>query len=216
VEHISIVTCISASGACLTSDIVISQDSAPLHRALEVTGMQIGKHLILKRPDKPYVNSDLFENYTRTVFRHHLLATRQMYDFGEEDAVLLMDNCSPHVASAVLTLLSNARVRIVTFAPRTTQIFQILDLTLFGEHGLRELWDMDFHLENLSIRRRNARFGWVNRPNKTGLTAVSFSFCSPNRRYLGVKKCEKVELRTDSPYISIFTSHFHCSHLDSL
>jgi hypothetical protein len=25
-----------------------------------------------------------------------------------------------------------------------------------------------------------------------------------------------VELRTDSPYISIFTRHFHCYHLDSL
>jgi hypothetical protein len=95
----------------------MSQDSAPLHRALEVTGMQIGKHLILKRRDTPYVDADLFENYIQTVFRPHLLATRRVYHFGEEDAVLLMDNSSPHLAPAVLTLLSNAGVRIVTVAP---------------------------------------------------------------------------------------------------
>jgi hypothetical protein len=232
VKHISIVTCISASGACLTPYIIISQDSAPLHRALEVTGMQIGKHLIFRRRDKPSVNADLFGNYIRTVVLPHLLATRRMYDFGKEDTVLLMDNCSPHLAPAVLTLLSNARVRIVTFAPHTMQIFQILDLTLFGlfkrreqyqlrfdeergtvhfirkvyhdfrlamtdtniwgvfrgigvqygmvdgvqrlsfneitlreRQGFREFWDMDFALENLSLRRRNSRLGWVNRPN---------------------------------------------------
>ena len=39
---------------------------------------------------------------------------------------------------AVLALLSNACVRIVTFAPHITQIFQILDLTLFGVFKRRE------------------------------------------------------------------------------
>jgi hypothetical protein len=194
--------------------------------------MQIVKHLIVKHRDKPYVNADLFENYIRTMFLPHLIAMRRMYDFGEEDTVLLMDNCSPHLPPAVLTLLSNACVWIVTFAPDYTQIFQILDLTLFGvfkrreqyqlpfddergtvdfirkvyhdfrlamtdtniwrafrgigvqygmvddvqrlsfseitlreSEGLRKLWDMDLPLENLSVRRRNARFRWVNRPN---------------------------------------------------
>jgi hypothetical protein len=35
VKRISIMTCISASGACLTPYVVTSQDSAALHRALE-------------------------------------------------------------------------------------------------------------------------------------------------------------------------------------
>jgi hypothetical protein len=55
-----------------------------------------------------------------------------MQNFPEEDAVLFMDNCSPHLTPVVIDLLSNARVRIVTFAPHTTQIFQVLDLVLFG------------------------------------------------------------------------------------
>jgi hypothetical protein len=74
-----------------------------------------------------------------------------MYDFGEEEAVLLMDNCSPHLAPAVLTLLSNARVRIVTFAPNTTQIFQILDLTVFGVFKRREQYQLPFDDERATM-----------------------------------------------------------------
>jgi hypothetical protein len=43
-----------------------------------------------------------------------------------------MDNCSPRLTPVLIDLLSETRVRIVTFAPHTTQIFQVLDLTLFG------------------------------------------------------------------------------------
>jgi hypothetical protein len=43
-----------------------------------------------------------------------------------------MDNCSPHIGEAVIALLTDARVKIVTFATYTTQIFQVLDMVLFG------------------------------------------------------------------------------------
>jgi hypothetical protein len=99
VKHISIVTCISAGGACLTPYVVISQDSAALHQALEATGMQIGKHLILKQRAKPYVNADLFENYVRTVFLPHLAIIHIMQNVRNEEAGRLMDNCSPHLTS---------------------------------------------------------------------------------------------------------------------
>jgi hypothetical protein len=75
VGHISIVTCISAGDAFLTPYEVTSQDSEAVHRALEATGMQLWKHLILKRRDRPWVTAHLFENYIRTVFLTHLLIT---------------------------------------------------------------------------------------------------------------------------------------------
>jgi hypothetical protein len=72
--------------------------------------MQIGKHLILKQRAKPYVNADLFENYVRTVFPPYLAITRIMQNVRNEEAVLLMDNCSPHLTPVVADLLSEARV----------------------------------------------------------------------------------------------------------
>jgi hypothetical protein len=133
-----------------------------------------------------------------------------------------------HVTDEIIGLPAEARVRVITFAPHTTQIFQILDMTLFGvlkrrlgyklpfgdekvtgkfimkayldfkqtivesniwvafraigfefdtevepyrllfneeklrqNEGFRELWPLDFSLDQLSSRRQrqNARFG---------------------------------------------------------
>jgi hypothetical protein len=33
------------------------------------------------------------------------------------------------------------------------------EIILQESNGVRELWDIDFPVENLSIRRRNAKFG---------------------------------------------------------
>jgi hypothetical protein len=98
-KHISSVTCISAGDACLTVHVVASQDSAAFHRPLAAIGMQIGKHFILKHRTKPYVNADLFESSIRPVFLPHLAITRIMQNIPEKDAVLLMENCSPHLTS---------------------------------------------------------------------------------------------------------------------
>jgi hypothetical protein len=117
---------------------VTSQDSAAIGRDLEADRMQIGRHLnlILKHRDKPYVNAELFEGYLRSAFLPHLMISRIVKDRRVEDAVLLLNNCSPHLSSAVIELVSTARVRVVvvTFAPQphATQIFQVLDLTLFA------------------------------------------------------------------------------------
>jgi hypothetical protein len=154
--------------------------------------------------------------------------------FTEETGVLLIENCPSHVIDDIIGLLTEARVRVITFAPHTTQIFRILDMTLFGvlkqrlgsklpfedeketvtfimkvyrdfkqtmvelnmwgafraigfefefdteaepyqllfheeklrqSEGFRELWFIDFPLNQLSSQRQsqNARFGWINK-----------------------------------------------------
>jgi hypothetical protein len=146
VKHISVVACISASGACLTPCVVASHDSAAVCRDLEADGMQIGRDLILKHRDKPCVNAELFEDYLCSVFLPHLMIPRIVKDLREEDAMLLMDNCSPHLTPAVIERLSTPRLRVVTFAPQphTTQKFQVLDLTLFGVLKRRGQYQLPF------------------------------------------------------------------------
>jgi hypothetical protein len=124
--------------------VVTSQDWAAVRQDLEADGIQIGRPLILKHRDDPCVNAELFEDYLRRVFLLHLMITRMVKDRREEDALLLMDDCSSHLTPPVIELLSTTRVRVVvvTFAPQphTTQILQVLDLALFsvlkrrGEH----------------------------------------------------------------------------------
>jgi hypothetical protein len=116
--------------------------------------MQNGKHLILKHRPKPYLNADLFENSIRTVFLPHVAITRIMQNIPAEDAVLLMDNCLPPLILVVIDLLSNARVRIVPFAPHTPQIFQVLDLdlALFGVLKGRGQYQLPFGDDTGSAR----------------------------------------------------------------
>jgi hypothetical protein len=43
-----------------------------------------------------------------------------------------MDNCSPHLSDDGVAVPTNARVRVITFTPNTTHVFQMLDVVLFG------------------------------------------------------------------------------------
>jgi hypothetical protein len=154
---------------------------------------------------------------------------------AQEIAVLLIT----HISDDVIRILTEAMVRVITSAPYTTQVFQVLDLTLFGvlkpcpryelpfdgnnatvkvimkvyrdfrqtiiksniwraflalglefdmrrepdrlsfnEEKLRERagfqgrWSPDFPLDQLSGRRRIARFGCINKAEKNDLTSV--------------------------------------------
>jgi hypothetical protein len=99
---------------------VTSQDSAAFHRALEATGMQTGRNLILKHREKPDTNAHLFKNDNQTVFLSYIASTHAIQNLREEKAVLMMENCFLHLSPIVIEFLLTARVWIVTFAPHTT------------------------------------------------------------------------------------------------
>jgi hypothetical protein len=152
-KHISIITCISASGACLTPYMVSSQATRPVRQQLEASGLRFGRDLILMQRTKAYINGALFADYIRNVFLPHVARVPTQENLQEEEAVLLMDNCPSHLTQEVLGLLTAGRVRIVTFTPHTTHLFQVLDLTLFGLFKRRG----QFHLP-LETDHRTAKF----------------------------------------------------------
>jgi hypothetical protein len=131
---------------------VISQATEPVRLGLEEAGMRIWRHLILKKRAKLYINSELFVDYIQTVFLPHLAGLRRNEALSHEEAALLMDNCSPHLTPAAVRLFTRARVRIVTFAPHTTHIFQALDLSLFGVLKRRGQYRLPFGDEKRTIQ----------------------------------------------------------------
>jgi hypothetical protein len=60
------------------------------------------------------------------VFLPCLVRLRDLERFAEEVLVLLMDNWLSHVTDDVVRLLTEAGVRVMTFASHTTQVFQVL------------------------------------------------------------------------------------------
>jgi hypothetical protein len=95
-------------------------------------GVRMGVDFLLRQRSKPDVSRKLFLQYFKMILLPYLHERRDMEQFEGREAVLLMDNCSSHISDEVVAILTEARVRIITFAPHTTQIFQVLDLVLIG------------------------------------------------------------------------------------
>jgi hypothetical protein len=72
-----------------------------------------------------------------------------MAAFAQEAAVLLMDDCSAHVSNVVLRILTEARVRVISFAPHTIQVSAFSLVFSSGARG------MNCHSMTI-IRRYNA------------------------------------------------------------
>jgi hypothetical protein len=58
---------------------------------------------------------------------------------------------SCHVTDDIIGLLTEARMRVITVTPHTTQIFQVLDVTLFGVLKRRLGYELPFEDEKETV-----------------------------------------------------------------
>jgi hypothetical protein len=73
----------------------------------------------------------LFAEYISIVLLPYVDKLRSNEEFGNKEAVVLMDNCSIHVQGDTLQMLADHQVKVLTLPPHTIHIFQSLDLSLF-------------------------------------------------------------------------------------
>jgi hypothetical protein len=132
VKHICMIACISAAGESLTPSRITSQAPTLVQERLKKEGVRFGTDFALRSNSKPYINAEIFFDYIRTVFLPNLAEHGTLNGFAQETGVLLMDNCPSHVTDHIIGLLTETRVRVISLAPRTTQSFQISDVTFFG------------------------------------------------------------------------------------
>jgi hypothetical protein len=132
VKHVSVSACASAAGESLFPYSVTSENSPVVHEHIKKHDVRLGRDFALKSNQKPYFNAGFFLDYFSTMFLPLIDAPRDLTFFAKELAILLTAHCSVHVSDNVIHILTEARLRVITFAPHTTQVFQVLDLTLFG------------------------------------------------------------------------------------
>jgi hypothetical protein len=147
VKHISVITCISAAKESLTPSIITSQASRPVWEQLKKHGVRFAPDFVLRSNPKPDMNAKSFLDYIQMVSLPNLAELRTLDGFAEETGVLLMDNCPSHMSDDVISLLTEARVPVTTLAPNTTQIFQVLDVALFGVLKPRPRYQLPFEDE---------------------------------------------------------------------
>jgi hypothetical protein len=132
VKHISVIACLSAAGESLLHYMVTSQNSLVLQEHLKKQAVRLGGNFALKFNQKPCFNTGIFLAYMRTILLQYIDILRDRAVLAQEIALLLMSHCSADVSDDVIRILTEARVCVITFAPHATQVFQPLDLTLFG------------------------------------------------------------------------------------
>jgi hypothetical protein len=86
---------------------------------------------VLRQHSKLYIDNTLFLESFNNIFIHDLSGLRELEAFRGYEAVLPIDNSSPHIGDAGIAVLADERVRVITFASDTTYIFQVLDVVLF-------------------------------------------------------------------------------------
>jgi hypothetical protein len=147
-----VIVCVSAAGASRLPYIVTSQNFPVVQEHLKKHGLCLGRDMILKFNQRPYINAEIFLDSIRTIFLPYIDMLRGLAVFAQEPAVLLMDNCWVHVSDDVIRIFTEASVGVITFAPHTTQIFQVLDLTLFGALKRCPRYELPFDDDNATVR----------------------------------------------------------------
>jgi hypothetical protein len=140
INHLTVLTCVAASGHALYPMIVTSRK---VPDNIYHGGHRPDKDFLIERNAKPYVNRPLVENFIRHQSILHVTALWTNPCHSKAEVVLLMDNCSTYVTPEIFRPLGKNHIKIVTFAPHTTNIFQAFDLPFFGVFKTKAKFWMD-------------------------------------------------------------------------
>jgi hypothetical protein len=116
-------------------------------------GHRPGKDFIIEHDSKPYVDGSVFECFIRHRFIQYIMSMRTISCCSGAKAVLVMDNCSSYVTGETFRLPGENHVNIVIFAPHTTNVFQVLDLSFFRVCKTKDKFGMEQDDDNTFVAR---------------------------------------------------------------
>jgi hypothetical protein len=87
---------------------------------------------MIRSNDTSYVTRPIFTESVTNVILPYFVATRESLHLQDFAGVLLYDNCSSHIDEGIRQLLVDNNIRLVTFPPHTSHLFQPLDLVTFA------------------------------------------------------------------------------------
>jgi hypothetical protein len=122
VKHISVIACLSAAGESLFHYIVTSHNSSTVQGHLKKHAVRFGRDFTLKFNQKAYFNAGIFLASVRTMLFPYIDIFPGRAVLALEIAVHLMAHYSAEVSDDVIRLLTEARVRVITFAPHATRL----------------------------------------------------------------------------------------------
>ena len=128
-KHISLLVCVSAAGDSLTPMMITNYE---ISNEIYEDGLREDEDIMIRHRNPPYMNESLFIEYLQLVLIPYINSVREKYQCPEKEALLMMDSCSSHCTTNVMKLLGENKIIAFAFPSHTTNIFQALDLSLFG------------------------------------------------------------------------------------
>lgn len=126
----TILGCISAAGDVLTPVLIHSRKT--IDQQVYSLGLREGTDVIIRYSESGFINVEIFEDWINNFFIPFVNSTRNELKLQNEEAILLCDNCNSHISRNVKLVLAQNRIKLISFPPHTSHLFQMLDLVTFG------------------------------------------------------------------------------------
>jgi hypothetical protein len=121
--------CVNAAGETLCP-VIVATDRSTL--GVSRDGIEENVDLKVHAGQSAYVDAILFHDYLRDVLISGIENFREANETPDSLAVLFLDNCSSDLTEHIIGLLSAHKIKIFTFPPHSSGIFQMVRLVFFG------------------------------------------------------------------------------------
>ena len=168
-KKITICATISMAGDVLPP--LIISNRVTIDQEIYDAGWREGQDFVYYHQKNSFMTKEIFQNY---IFNHiipYIDNTRKMMKLEDSPGVLLIDNCTSHQCDEIYKVLANNNIRLITFPPHTTNLFQPLDLVTFGI----------FKQEKSQVRSKYKKGSQIDIINKN-LIAMERATTSSNNR----------------------------------
>jgi hypothetical protein len=163
-NHMPVICCVLAAGESLAPFVVSSQVNNKVIETLKIEGFRISVNMVLEHRQKGYVTATLFQQYGTSVLIPFIQRLQTNLEFTGKSVILLLDNCFIHTRPEVLATLRDHNVKVITFPPHTTEIFQNHDLCLFGVFKRKMQYKLPFANDNLTVNFIRKAFHVLKQP----------------------------------------------------
>jgi hypothetical protein len=127
-KRITMIACITLDGSFLKPTIIVPRKTVDTD--LILTGMTSEKVTVKSQPHG-FINTSIFDSWFEETFIPELRRRRETFEYAGP-AVILLDNCSCHMADRFTELCRAERVIPLYFPPHSSNQLQPLDLLVFG------------------------------------------------------------------------------------
>jgi hypothetical protein len=103
-----------------------------IDQAVWEEGWRDGQDFLIRTNDTSYLTRDIFKESLTSVFLKSVEAVRELLDLHDFPAVFLCENCSSHSDEEIVQAFASHNIKLLTFPPHTSNMFQPLDLVTFG------------------------------------------------------------------------------------